>query len=185
MSPTGMLSVQKPGIQVIQAFREEDEGDREETNWIFVLAGFNLDSIDLQAKPLDDSTFSLVGLLNDGDFSNSPLILTSEETAWIQDKGRIRLEAIEFKFLGAGEHAPTVNLKDLMAIESLSPASPYADVFQFLDEMAWGGDADNNIDALHVLDDDRILFTRIEDFGRGLSNAIPIDQVIPVEVHPV
>jgi hypothetical protein len=46
-----------------------------------------------------------------------------------------------------------------MRIAEPSPAPPYANVHTFLNESTWGGNQDNNIDALHILDDGRILFS--------------------------
>ena len=58
-----------------------------------------------------------------------------------------------------GSNQLQANDGDLIGVDSLSPTSPFANVFEYLVESVWGGNADNDIDALHILDDGRILFS--------------------------
>ena len=64
--------------------------------------------------------FSLAGLIQASmeqvGVENAPLILTTIDNSWVSHTGRISVDNITFKFLGASDQAPTISLNDLMAI---------------------------------------------------------------------
>jgi hypothetical protein len=109
VSPSGLLTVNTPGIQVVRA-HYVDGATELDSGFSVVLAGIKLKEIAL--KPESVLT-SLAGTLAEalGSKKNPPMILTTDANGYVLDKGIVLLDDVTFELLGA---AP-ISLKDLVA----------------------------------------------------------------------
>ncbi|MEQ1868665.1 MAG: papain-like cysteine protease family protein [Vicinamibacterales bacterium] len=108
VSPSGLVSVTTPGIQVVRA-HYKDGTTEIDSNPSVVLAGIKLKEITLRPEsPLT----TLVGAMTEalGSDKNPPMILAADENGYISDKGVILLDDVVFEMLGSA----TISLKDLL-----------------------------------------------------------------------